>query len=158
MRRPTATEACRLCPRFAGLVPCRSRCKGARIAVDDVGRDDHFLRAVPFVCRLKMYMFGIRLHAVSGKVCSMASILPFIKSNDGVFEDRAMRAMGEAFDAAFKKLFSARPHQVIYNILAAKIIAAAQKRERDAVRLREAGLAWLETECQMNNATSVGDP
>jgi hypothetical protein len=93
-----------------------------------------------------MYMFGIRLPAVTGKVCSLASILPFIKSNDGIFDDRAMRAMGEAFGAACKKLYSARSHQVIYNILAAKIIAAAQKGERDPVRLREAGLAWLGTE------------
>ena len=103
-------------------------------------------------------MFGIRLPEVSGKVCGMASILPFIKSNDGVFDDRAMRAMGEAFDAACKKLYSARPHQVAYNIVAAKIIAAAQKGERDPVRLREAGLAWLGAEGQMNNAASVGDP
>jgi hypothetical protein len=107
---------------------------------------------------LTMYMFGIGLSAVSGKVCSMASILPFIKLNDGVFDDRAMRAMGEAFDAACKKLYSARPHQVASNIVVAKTIAAAQKGERDPVRLREAGLAWLGAEGEMNNAASVGDP
>ena len=88
----------------------------------------------------------------------MASILPFIKSNDGVFDDRAMRAMGVAFDAACKKLYSAKPNQVVYSILAAKVIAAAQKGERDPVRLRDAGLAWLEPEGAVNQPASVGGP
>lgn len=74
----------------------------------------------------------------------MASILPFIKSSDGAFDDRATRIMGEAFDAACQKLYSARQPHVAYSILAGKIIAAAQKGERDPVRLRNAGLAWLE--------------
>ncbi|HLN37784.1 MAG TPA: hypothetical protein VK337_08390 [Xanthobacteraceae bacterium] len=52
--------------------------------------------------------------------------------------------MGEAFDAACQKLYSARQPHVVFSILAGKIIAAAQKGERDPVRLRNAGLAWLE--------------
>jgi hypothetical protein len=80
----------------------------------------------------------------------MASILPFIKSEDGVFDDRTIRAMGEAFDAACKRLNSARELPVVYNILAAKIIAAAQKGERDPSRLRDAGLAWLGNEGDVN--------
>jgi hypothetical protein len=35
---------------------------------------------------------------------------------------------------------------------------APEKGERDPVRLRDAGLAWLGTEGEMNNAASVGDP
>jgi hypothetical protein len=73
----------------------------------------------------------------------MASILPFIKSDDGAFDDRAIRAMGEAFDAACKNLISAREPYVVYNILAARIITAARKGERDPGRLRDAGLASL---------------
>ena len=80
----------------------------------------------------------------------MASILPFIKSDDGVFDDRAMRAMSEAFDAACKRLNSAREPRDGYNVLAARIIAAAQKGERDPVRLRDAGLASLGTEDDVN--------
>jgi hypothetical protein len=73
----------------------------------------------------------------------VASILPFIKSNDGVFDDRATRVMGEAFDAACKKLYSARQPHNVYSTLAARIIAAAQKGERDPIQLRNGGLAWL---------------
>jgi hypothetical protein len=80
----------------------------------------------------------------------VASILPFIKSNDGAFDDRATRVMGEAFYAACKKLYSAQQPHVAYNILAARIIAAAQNGERDPVRLRNAGLAWLEIEGEIN--------
>jgi len=80
----------------------------------------------------------------------MASILPFIKSSDGAFDDRAKQVMNEAFDAACKKLYSARQPHVAYNVLAWRIIAATQKGERDPVRLRDAGLAWLVTESEMN--------
>jgi len=74
----------------------------------------------------------------------VVSILPFIKSSDGAFDDRATRVMGEAFDAACKKLYRTRQPHVDYSILAGRIIAAAQKGERDPVRLRSAELAWLE--------------
>jgi hypothetical protein len=80
----------------------------------------------------------------------MASILPFIKSEDGVFDDRAIRAMGEAFDAACERLRSAREPYVVFNVLAARIIAAAQKGERDPVRLRDAGLTSLGLEGEVN--------
>jgi hypothetical protein len=43
-----------------------------------------------------------------------------------------------------------RTSDIVYNILAAKIIAAAQKGERYPVRLRNAGLASPGTEAEMN--------
>jgi hypothetical protein len=55
--------------------------------------------------------------------------------------------MGEAFDAAYKKLHSAGQP---YNILATRIIAAAQKGERGPNQLRNAILAWFEIEGEMN--------
>ena len=71
----------------------------------------------------------------------VASILSFIKPSDGFFDDMATKAMGEAFDAAHKTIDGAG--QFTYETVAAQIIAAAQKGERDPVRLRNAGLAGL---------------
>ena len=73
----------------------------------------------------------------------MASILPFMRPNDASFDDEATRVMGEAFDAARKALYSTGQPQIVYDTIAARIIAAAQKGERDPVRLRNAGLAGL---------------
>jgi hypothetical protein len=70
----------------------------------------------------------------------MASILPFIKPNDG---SEATRVMGQAFDAARKALQSSGQPQIVYETIAARIIAAAQKGERDPARLCNVGLAGL---------------
>jgi hypothetical protein len=44
----------------------------------------------------------------------VASIRAFLKPSDGVFDDHATRILGEAFEAARKKLHSAgRPHIVL---------------------------------------------
>jgi hypothetical protein len=71
----------------------------------------------------------------------VASILAFLKPHDGFFDDHATRVMGEAFDDARKKVDGAG--QLVYEAVAARIIAAAHKGERDPVRLRIAGLAGL---------------
>jgi hypothetical protein len=73
----------------------------------------------------------------------MGSILPFIRPNDGSFDDEATRVMGEAFDAACKALHSSGQPQIVYDTIAVRIIAAAHRGERDPVRLRNAGLAGL---------------
>jgi hypothetical protein len=73
----------------------------------------------------------------------MASIRAFLKPSDGTFDDQATRVMGEAFEAARKKLHSAGQPQIVFETIAARIIAAASKGERDPVRLRIAGLAGL---------------
>jgi hypothetical protein len=49
--------------------------------------------------------------------------------------------MGEAFDAARKQVEGAG--QAVYEVIAARIIAAAQRGERDPLRLRQAALAGL---------------
>ena len=49
--------------------------------------------------------------------------------------------MGEAFDAASNQIDGAS--QIVYEAVAARIIAAAHKGERDPVRLCNAGLAGL---------------
>jgi hypothetical protein len=68
-------------------------------------------------------------------------IRPFIKPGDGVFDDVATRVMGEAFEAAREKIDGAS--QIVYEAIAARIIAAAYKGERDPVRLLNAALAGL---------------
>ena len=73
----------------------------------------------------------------------MASIRAFMKPSDGAFDDHATRVMGEAFDEARKKLHSKGQPHIVFETIAARIIAAASKGERDPVRLRNAGLAGL---------------
>jgi hypothetical protein len=68
----------------------------------------------------------------------VGSIRPFLKPRDGAFDDQATRAMGEAYDAARKKAHGAG--QFVYEAIAARIIAAAHRGERDPIRLRDAGL------------------
>ena len=71
----------------------------------------------------------------------MVSIRSFLKSGDGVFDEHATRVMGEAFDAASKQINTSS--QIVHEAIAARIIAAAHKGERDPARLRNAGLAGL---------------
>ena len=72
----------------------------------------------------------------------MASILPFIRLRTD-FDDETTRIMGEAFDAARKELHDAGQPEIVYEIIAKRIIEAARKGERDLIRLRDAGLAVL---------------
>jgi len=73
----------------------------------------------------------------------MASILPFIRKAGAVFDDHATQAMGEAFEAACKELHDKGQPQIVYEVIAKRIIGAAQNGERDVDRLRDAGLAAL---------------
>jgi hypothetical protein len=72
----------------------------------------------------------------------MATILPFVL-NKFDFDDEATRVMGEAFDAACEGLQDGGQPDLVREIIAKRIIKAAQKGERDPVRLRDAGLAAL---------------
>jgi hypothetical protein len=58
-----------------------------------------------------------------------------------VFDDRATRAMGEAFDAACKELHDRGQSSIVYGVIAARIIEAARSGERDPERLKEEALA-----------------
>jgi hypothetical protein len=73
----------------------------------------------------------------------MASILPFIQKTGAAFDDRATGAMGEAFDAACRELHDSGQPQIVYEVIAKRIIDAAKRGERDIARLRDAGLAAL---------------
>jgi hypothetical protein len=56
----------------------------------------------------------------------------------GAFEPEAIAAMSEAYEAALKELQDTR--DVMREVIAGRIIAAARFGERDPVRLREAAL------------------
>jgi hypothetical protein len=74
---------------------------------------------------------------------SVASILRFIRKADGVFDDQVTEVMGRAFDSACKELHDAGQPEIVYEVIAKRIIDAAKNGERDLVRLRNAGLTGL---------------
>jgi hypothetical protein len=59
----------------------------------------------------------------------------------GVFDPEATAAMGEAFDAACKELRCTTQPEVIRELIATLIIAAASRGELDPVRLRMVAVA-----------------
>jgi hypothetical protein len=60
-----------------------------------------------------------------------------------VFDDRVTEIMGQAFDSACKELHDSGQPEVVYEVIAKRIIDAARSGERDPIRLRNAGLAAL---------------
>ena len=73
----------------------------------------------------------------------MASILPFVRRTGTVFDDRTTQIIGEAFDSACKELHDTGQPPIVYEVVARRIIDAANVGERDLIRLRNAGLAAL---------------
>ena len=61
----------------------------------------------------------------------------------GVFQPEATAAMGEAFDTACKELRDIGRLQMVRNLVAQRIIAAARLGELDPIRLRAAALSGL---------------
>jgi len=74
-----------------------------------------------------------------------ASIIPFIKPDDGSFDDETMRNMGDAFEATVKALRNSVQPPIVYASVAARIIRAANHGECDPNRLQQAGLSALES-------------
>lgn len=73
----------------------------------------------------------------------MASILPFVRKSGVVFDDHVTALLGQAFDSASRELHDKGQPEIVYEIIALRIIEAAQKGERDVARLAAAGLAAL---------------
>ena len=82
----------------------------------------------------------------------MASILTFIGKAGPIFDDGVTQIMGEAFDRACKDLHDKGQPEIVYEVIAKRIIEAVKNGERDPIRLRSAGLAELGADCG-----SVGD-
>ena len=72
------------------------------------------------------------------------SIHSFVKPE--VFDPEALATMDEAFDAACKALDDTGQPQIVREVIAERIIAAASTGERDPVPLLEAALPWLTRE------------
>ena len=73
----------------------------------------------------------------------MASILPFLRKTGVAFDDHSTQAIGEAFNAACTALHDSGQPQIVYEVIANRIIDAAKAGERDVDRLRDEGLAAL---------------
>jgi len=73
----------------------------------------------------------------------MSSIIPFVRKSGVVFDDRVTDLLGQAFDAARRELHDKGQPDIVYEIVAVRIIEAARKGERDVSRLAAAGLAAL---------------
>jgi hypothetical protein len=64
-------------------------------------------------------------------------------AEQGAFAPEATAAMGKAFDATCEELRDVGHLQLVRNLLAKRIIAAARKGELDPVRLRVSALSGL---------------
>jgi len=71
----------------------------------------------------------------------MPSILRYVPT--AAFDDAETRLLGDAFDAACKELHDTGQPEIVHEVIAKRIIAAANQGERDPIRLRDAGLAAL---------------
>ena len=72
----------------------------------------------------------------------MATILPFIRAED-FFDSEVLAIMSSAYDAALVSLHDHGQPEVVREIIAKRIIAAALKGERDPERLRQQALSAL---------------
>jgi hypothetical protein len=61
----------------------------------------------------------------------------------GLFDPEAIAAMSEAFEAACEQLDDTGQPELVLEIIAGRIVAAANAGERDPVRLRAAALAGM---------------
>jgi hypothetical protein len=61
----------------------------------------------------------------------------------GLFEPEAIAAMSEAYEASLKELHDTGQAELVLEIIADRIVAAANTGERDPVRLRAAALAGM---------------
>jgi hypothetical protein len=73
----------------------------------------------------------------------MGSIVQFVRKAGAVFDDQLLAIMGNAYDAVRKELHDTGQPEIVYEIIATRIIDAAKRGERDPIRLRDLGLAAL---------------
>ena len=73
----------------------------------------------------------------------MSSIIPFVRKTGVVFDDQVTDLLGQAFDAARLELHDIGQPDIVYEIVALRIIESARKGERDVSSLAAAGLTAL---------------
>jgi hypothetical protein len=82
--------------------------------------------------------------------------LPTSTSSAAVSIDAAiLLSSGYRIDAACRELHDKGQPQIVYEVIAKRIIDAAKRGERDIVRLRDAGLAALGLRVEKGNESSV---
>jgi hypothetical protein len=64
----------------------------------------------------------------------------------GEFDPEAFAAIFEAFDAALTALDDGGQPKIVLDVIAARIVEAARRGERDPARLVKAALPWLTRE------------
>jgi hypothetical protein len=103
------------------------------------------LRIRPSGTVIKLKFVHFRGNSLGGAHQSrkVVSILPFVRRAGTIFDDNATKIMGEAFDSACKELHDKGQPQIVYEVIAKRIIDAAKKGERDPIQLRKAGLTAL---------------
>jgi len=74
----------------------------------------------------------------------MASIIPFIKEEDGVFDAVTARLMSGAFNTACLSLQGSGQPLSVYASVAVRIIAATKRGERDPEKLKDLALASID--------------
>jgi hypothetical protein len=69
----------------------------------------------------------------------MLAILRYVEEAGlaGAFDDHATKVMGDAFDAACKDLRDTGQPDLVYEVIAKRIIEAAKSGERDPEKLRD---------------------
>jgi hypothetical protein len=78
-------------------------------------------------------------------------------AGQSAFEPEATAAMGEAFDAACEELHYTTQPEVVRELIATLIIAAAIRSELDPVRLRMVAVATFATRIPRDPASSTAD-
>jgi hypothetical protein len=101
------------------------------IALDKAAHSARKVEKVSSHRRIKMIVELDRIHEFTG-----------IAPNDGAFDDDATHIMGDAFDAACDGPGNISNH--VRELIAQRIIAAANKGDRDPTRLRDAGRGRVE--------------
>lgn len=74
----------------------------------------------------------------------MASIIPFIKEEDGAFDAVTARLMNGAFKTACLSLQGSGQPVSVYANVAVRIITATKMGERDPQKLRDVALASID--------------
>jgi hypothetical protein len=90
----------------------------------------------------------------------MPAILQFIEKAGlaGVFDDRATKVMGQAFDAACKDLHDTGQPDLVYEVIASRIIEAAKSGERDPEKLRDWALTSLSETEALASSLRINEP
>jgi hypothetical protein len=72
-----------------------------------------------------------------------SSIIPFVRKSGVVFDDEVAALLAQAFDLARRGLHDKGQPEMVYEILALRIIEAAKKGERGVATLAAIGLSAL---------------